>query len=339
MAEYLGIKEAQVISAFEYWKSVGLVNFTSTSPLNVIYNYIPAIGGKIHKFKQGRFTDFNAQMQALFPHRMITPNEYDRYYEFIESSKIKDESLIMIAGYCVANKGDGIRSNYILAVARDWLNLGIRTPEDVEEKIRQAEACTDILREISRALGKKTLPDFEDRQLYLKWRDSWGFDNDVILAAAATCKNRGGMSRLDTVLDGYFRLNLFTLAEIEAYNDNRRKLLNTAKEIARILGTRYDNYDYFIEKYITPWSMKGFDKDALILIAEQCFIKGTKSPEGMNTVVAKFLKEGCLSAEAIRQYLSSLAARDEVVAKVIKTSGSSRNITNNDRDMYALWSI
>ena len=85
--------------------------------------------------------------------------------------------------------------------------------------------------------------------------------------------------------------------------------------------------------------MKGFDKDALILIAEQCFIKGTKSPEGMNTVVAKFLKEGCLSAEAIRQYLSSLAARDEVVAKVIKTSGSSRNITNNDRDMYALWSI
>ena len=339
MAEYLGIKDSQVVSAFEYWRSVGLVTITSTSPLKVSYNYLPSIGGKIHKFKQGRFTDFNAQMQAFFPHRMITPNEYERYYEFLESSKIKDETLITIAGYCVANKGDGIRSNYILAVARDWLNLGIRTPEQAEEKIKQAESCTEILREISRALGRKNLPDFEDRQLYLKWTGSWGFSDEVILHAAALCKNKGGMNRLDDMLDGYFRMSLFTIEEIDAYIESRRKLINTAKEIVRILGGRYDNYDYFIEKYVTPWLGKGFDKDALILIAEQCFIKGTKSPEGMNTLVNRYLKEGCLSADAIREHLAALSDRDKAVSSIIKATGSSRNITNNDRDLYAVWSI
>ncbi len=339
MAEYLGVKESQIVSAFEYWRCVGLVTVNSTSPLKVTYNHLPSLGGKIHKFKQGRFTDFNAQMQAFFPHRMITPNEYERYYEFLDSSKIKDETLITIAGYCVANKGDGIRSNYILAVARDWLSLGIRTPEEAEEKIKQAEACTQILREVAKALGKKNLPDFEDRQLYLKWTGSWGFSDEVILHAAASCKNKGGMNRLDDILDSYFRMSLFSVEEIDAYTESRRKLINTAKDIVRILGGRYDSYDYFIEKYVTPWLGKGFDKDALILIAEQCFIKGTKSPEGMNALVNKYLKEGCLTSSAIKEHLAALADRDKALSSIIKATGSSRNVTNNDRDLYTVWSV
>ena len=337
MAEFLSMPEKEVTAAFEYWKETGLITITSASPLAVVYNHPREVGGKIRKFKAGRFTDFNAQLQALYPHRMITPAEYERYYDFIQSNKVPDELIIMIAAYCIAGKGENINWSYILTCARDWINQGIRTPEQAEEKIRQMEENSDKLRKLMAALGRKSAPDFDDKQMYMKWTESWGFTDDVILHVAASCKNKGGMNKLDNMLDMYFRLSLFTREQIDDYNENRRKLRTLTREIYKHMGLWCENPDRAAEVYISPWLAKGFGRDALLKIADQCFVRGVKTMEGMSSTVNKMLKEGCLSASSIDEYLADCAARDEVIASIIAATGSSRNVTANDRDLYGVW--
>lgn len=337
MAEYLSMPLTAVERAFDYWKETGLVTITSLSPLKVVYNHPREVGGKVRKFKAGRFTDFNAQLQALYPHRMITPTEYERYYDFISANKVPDELLIMIAAYCINGKGESVNWSYILTCARDWINQGIRTAEQAEEKIRQMEENSDKLRKLMTALGRKGSPDFDDKQMYMKWTQSWDFTDEVILHVAASCKNKGGMSKLDNLLDSYFRMSLFTVGEIDAYNENRRKLRSLTRDIYKHLGLWCENPDQAAEVYVSPWLSKGFERDALLKIADQCFIRGVKTAEGMNATVNKMLKEGCLSASAIDEYLAGCAARDEQIAKVIAATGSSRTVTMNDRDLYAVW--
>lgn len=337
MASALSLSEAQVTTAMEYWRDAGLVTISSASPLTVVYNHPADVGGKLRKFKAGRFTDFNAQLQALYPHRMITPAEYERYYDFIESNKVPDELLIMIAGYCVAGKGENINWSYVLTCARDWISQGIRTPRQAEEKIRQTEECSEKMNALMRELGRKSSPDFDEKQLYLKWTESWGFSHETVLHVAGSCK-KGGMNKLDSLLDSYFRLSLFTIEEIDAYNESRRKLRNLTREIYKRMGLWCENPDQAAEVYVSPWLAKGFDKDALLKIAAHCFTRGIKTLEGMNGTVNKMLKEGCLSAEAIDEYLAGCAARDEVIARVIAATGSSRSVTANDRDLYGVWS-
>lgn len=337
MAEYLSMPISAVEQAFDYWKETGLVTVTSTSPLAVVYNHPREAGGRVRKFKAGRFTDFNAQLQALYPHRMITPTEYERYYDFISSNKVPDELIVMIAAYCIGGKGESVNWSYILTCARDWINQGIRTPEQAEEKIRQMEENSDKLRKLMAALGRKGAPDFDEKQAYMKWKESWGFTDEVILHVAASCKSKGGMNKLDSLLDMYFRLSLFTTEEIDAYNENRRKLRTLTRDIYKRMGLWCENPDQAAEVYVSPWLAKGFEREALLKIADQCFIRGVKTLEGMNATVNKMLKEGCLSAGAIDDYLASCAARDEIIAKVIAATGSSRTVTMNDRDLYAVW--
>ena len=144
--------------------------------------------------------------------------------------------------------------------------------------------------------------------------------------------------KLDAALDSYFRQSLFSVSEIDEHNERRRKLRALTRDIYKHMGLWCENPDQAAEVYVSPWLAKGFEEKALLKIADQCFTRGIKTMDGMNATVNKLLKEGCLSAAAIDEYLAGCAARDEVINKIIAQTGSSRTLTMNDRDLYAVWS-
>lgn len=333
----LNVTEDQVLQAFEYWKSLGLVNILSYDPLEVRYNYVKNLSEANRLYKPAKYSDFNSQLQEIFPDREISQGEYMKYYEFLEQTRLPQEVLLMIAGYCVNFKGFGIRQNYVLAVAKSWYESGVRTVDDAEKCIADQEASTEAMRLIAKALGKKSAIEIEDRQLYIKWTQSWGFDLESILFAAKQCKNKGGTARLDSLLDEYFTHNCLTLADIKAYSDEKQTMYDIAKDITRTIGVRYDNLETVVSHYVCVWLSQGFERDALSLIAEYCFENSIRSLNGMNVAVAKFYKQGCVTVQSINGYLSDLVARDREIKKVIEATASSRNVTASDRDAYALW--
>lgn len=336
MCSSLELSEDQVRSAFGGLSDKGLVNITSYSPLEVQYRNIRSTFAR--HYKKEKYADFNSQLESLFPSVSFSNiNQYTVYYDFMEETKIKPETLIMIARYCVNLKGEKIKPNYILAVAKNWLEEGVRTLEDVEEKIKQLETINEAIRMICKAVGKKSEVDLEDKNLYLKWTGSWGFSLDAILFAAKSLKNKGGFSRLDSLLDEFYRNNSMSVVEMENYLNNKQAMYKLAVNVNKTLGLYYENIEYIVEKYISGWLSKGFDENAIMLVAEYCFNKSIRTLEAMNKSIVKFYNEGCVTSQAINEHLAMLMQRDMHIKKIIELTGFSRNVNMADRDMFGVW--
>lgn len=336
VCEALSMDESEVEDVFGQLADIGLVTITSFSPFSVKYKNIKSSFAR--HYKKEKYADFNAQLEALFPSIAFTNiNQYTVYYDFIEETKIKPEALITIARYCVNLKGEKIKPNYILTVARAWIDEGVRTLADVDEKIKQLELTNETMRTICKAVGKKSEIDIEDKDMYLKWSGSWGFELDAILYAAKLLKNKGGFAKLNSLLDEFYRNNAMSVKEMEDYTAQKQARYQLAYAVNKTLGLFYESVDYIVEKYISNWLSKGFDKDSILLVAEYCFNRSIRSLDGMNKCITKFYSEGCVNVEAINEHLAALMQRDMAIKKIIELTGYSRNVSNGDRDMYKVW--
>lgn len=332
----LNLTQENIEKSFQYWQDKGLISIVQESPLEV--KYLPISKSRARKkFKIDKYSDFNSQLQDLFPNRMITPNEYSEYYYLIESTKITPEAMLMIAKYCIDYKGDNIRYPYILTVARNWANEGVLTVEAVEARLRDLESNSEDMLELFSALGKKGTPTLTDMQEYTKWTKSWGFSKETILYTASQFKNRGTIAKLDKLLDEYFRMDIFDLKDIREYIEHRELLYDVSIAVNKSLGLYYESLDNVVETYIAPWISKGYDKETLILIADYCFKGSIRRLEGMNEVINKFYKLGLISQESINNYISMLIINDNRIRKIFEVADIHKSITTSDRNYYKTW--
>ncbi len=338
MAASLNLSVDDIVNAYEYWSEQGLVTLTSKTPLEIRYLPVKTSIAPPKKYKPEKYADFNVALQQLFPTRMITPNEYNEYYNLIESRHIQPEAMLMIIQYCVNLKGVDIRYPYIIAVAKDWANGGVKTCDDVENKLLEYESTSENIKAILSALGKKITGDLEDREYYLKWTKSWGFEYNAILFAANQCKKKGGMKKLDSLLDQYYRLNLYSTREMQEYKAHREMLFTIARNVTKIIGVYYEALDYIVESYINPWVQRGFDELSITTVAQYCFRRNIKTLEGVNHAINKFYKLGLVSTESINRYLDHLLENDGIISKILESAGCSRSVMSADRDYYNTWS-
>lgn len=336
-AKVLDMEEDKIVNIFGYWQDEGLLEIISVNPLEIRYLSIKGAKQPPKKYASGKYADFNIMAQQLFTTRQLVPNEYLQYYEIMESAKIQPDAMLMIIQYCINYKGTTVRYPYINAVARNWAREGVRTVEDVEQKLNEFAALDEDMRAVMRALGRRGQTDLEEKQLLIKWTKNWGFDIPAIVCAAKQCKNKGGFKKLDGVLDEYYRMNIYTEAEMREYVKERENMRELTVKINKTIGVYYESLDYIIETYIAPWLNKGFDSDALLDVAKYCFVSNVRSLAGMNTMVLKFYKLGFITSQSIKEYIDRQIQNDEIIKNVLQTVGTTRNVSQADREYYKVW--
>ncbi|MEG1508924.1 MAG: DnaD domain protein [Clostridia bacterium] len=334
----LNMSAQRVTDAIHYWVDLGLIKIVNQQPLELCFVPIKYLNKVVRKFKPEKYAEFNKQLQDIFKTRHIEPNEYLRYYEFVEDYKVQQEALLMVVQYCVNFKGDDVRYPYILTVAKDWANNGAKTVEQVEGKLKEYESNNEAMRLIFKELGKKTAPEFEDKQLYIKWNKNWGYDLESILFATKQCKKRGGMTKLDNLLDSYYKLGIFSLEEMKNYQEIKDKMYKLCIDVNKILGLYYESLDYIVETYIKNWLNFGFDENTLVTLAKYCAKRTIRTLEGMNTVIAKLYSKGIISASGIDEYLRKQVYIDGKIKDIIAATGTERFVTSSDRQFYNIWS-
>lgn len=336
IADGLDLAPKEVVDAFEYWQSMGLVRILTHDPLTVHYLSPSRALEPTRTLPKDKYSDFLVQLQELFPDRVMSSNELFVYLQFLEETHMEPQALLMIAHFCVDKKGGAIKSPYILTVARNWYQQGCTTLSDAEERIREADEVSEELRAVFRALGKKSNPDIDDRQLYVKWTRNWGFAPAAVARAAKTVK-RGGMERLDTVLDGFFRQGVFSVEDIEAYLKAKDATIQLCIKINKILGLYYESLDYIVETYTAPWLQLGYSEASLVLLAKYCAMRGVRTLEGMQDVVDKCYRQGIVSDQSVGVYLDEYATVEKRLGSIIEATGSTRRPTENDRELYRTW--
>lgn len=337
MCKVLCMSEDDVLKSFAYWQEMGLVQVVSTNPLEIRFLPIKTRSGSSKIRNKEKYTDFNMQIQEVISGRMITPTEFNEYYSLIETYHFEPEALVMIAKYCTTRKSNSIGYPYILAVARNYADEGLKTVEAVEQKFIEYEQNSDEIKRVLSALGLKREADIEERNLYLKWNNNFGFSNGTIVEVAKSLKKKGGFNKLDMLLSKYYEQKLFTIHEISEFSARQEELFETAKTVSKNLGLYYQNLENVVDVYISDWTNKGYDFQTLVLISMYCFKQNIRTLDAMNTVIQKFYKLGLVSTNSIEQYISQVVRADDQIKVVLDSVGLIRSVSSYDRDFYKTW--
>ena len=277
-AQELHMSEEEIENAYAYWQEQGLVQILNVIPYEVRYLPISDVINNTKKYNAKKYESFNAQAQEILCGRMITPNEYREYYDVIERLHMEKEALLMIINYCVNIKGNNVGYAYITTIAKDWANQKITTAKQVENRLLEFENLRTGMEYVCKLMGMKRLPNIEERALYQKWNEE-GFDDEVLnqVAKKMKAKNKPSFQAMDVLLDKYFAQKLFSVSEIELYEEEKTKSNQIAKKIAKNLGLYYENVEPIVDTYIFPWLNLGFSEKMLEEISNYCF-KQTSAP-------------------------------------------------------------
>lgn len=337
MALALKTDEERILEGFAYWEEKGLISMTKTAPVSIKYLSVKNPLKPIVKIHGEKYKVFADEVARLFPEKILSPYEYNEFFELMHEFKVETNAMLLIMQYCKELGGSKFSVPYILRVASDWVGQGLTTEKKVSEHMQELENNSEDVRQIFSALGIKRSADISDRQLYLKWTKTQKFPLDGVLTAARSLKRKGGMERLDETLQELFKANAFSSVEIAEYLKKKEEIHALAKEIARALGTYYGSTDAVVETYVRPWLNMGFDGESLTKLAKFCFLRNVRSFDGLAQTAERFYKNGILSSEAIELYVTRQMQIDEEIREVFAKCNRFGVVSNRDRESYRVW--
>lgn len=336
----LSLSKEDIINCFLYWQDQNLVQIIDVEPIEV--RYLPTKDNikSLKKIESKKYATFVNELQEIISGRQISPNEYYKYIDFVETFNIEPCDFNMIVKYCVDRKGNNINCNYILTVAKIWIDEGIRTAEKIEQKIEDLTLITSDVAKVAKALKFKGNLSIEHQQMYEKWIKSFGYNlNNILLVAKKVSSKTKNYSfeMLDKLLTKYYELRLLSFGEIENYEANKQELITLAKDINKTLGVYYESVDNEIDTYILNWISRGFNRDSLLLIANFCFKNSIRTLEGMDENVQKFNKLGLTSINSINEYLGEVMSVDSRIKQILSNLNIDRRVNSFDRSFYRTW--
>ena len=333
LSRRLDLDRATVDAAIDYWCENGLMSRLGD---DITYLSLRSARPKIKKYDVDLYREFNRQAQLYISARQITPNEFNDYYALMEKLKIEWQAMTLVVKYCVDLKGDNVSPAYILGVARNLAQDGYRTYDEVENRLEEYGVYYGELKQLLAVMGAKR-PDHESFELYKKWLKTYKFDRDTILHAASYVK-KGGVAALDTKLTLYKDLSVTTPAAIDNYETDRAEMYKFARAVNKALGVYYENPDPEITNFFRPWLDLGFEKKAIIALAENCFLCGLKTLPDLDAVVRVYLAENILTEKAVKSKLGSEKRFDAAIEDIMKTIGLSGAVKAAYRAFYQNWS-
>ncbi len=325
-----------ITEAFRELEDKKLVKISNIDDFKIVFLYVDEKTLDFKPIDKGKYGDFYILCQSFFE-RELTPNEFKDYSDLIENEKIEPEALLMIIKHCIETKEKNITTKYILAVAKNWISEKILTTTKVEEKIKELELTGEKLKNVLLILGIKRNASLDERDMYIKWTKTLGFSDKTILDVAESLKKKGGMKALDNKILKYFSLQLFSTDEIDEYERNKKHYIDLARDICSKLGIYIENLEPVIDNYLNNWLFKGYSDETLSLLAKFCFKSENNSLEKMDVIIQKLYKQGCVSLEAITQYINELNLIDANINKIFEKLSIARNVTSRDREMYNTW--
>lgn len=327
----------RILSGFRYWEEKGLVSILDSDGVAIKYLSVKNPLKPVIKYNGEKYKVFADEAARLFPDRIISPNEYNAYFELMHEYKIETNAMLLILQYCKDLGGSKSSAPYVLAVASDWAKQGLTTEKKVSAHIEELESNSEDIRQIFAALGIKRAADINDRQLYLKWTKRQRFSLDAIVTAARSLKKRGGTEKLDELISELEKADALTPAAVAAYLGEKESVLALSKELAKTIGSYYGSLDAVAETYVRPWLNDGFDAEGLKKLAKFCFLRNIRSFDGLSQTVQSFFRMGLLSDDAISAYIEKQLKIDDDLKEVFDRCHHYGVINNRDRNCYRAW--
>lgn len=334
----LNLSEVDIESCFGYLEEMGLVYVVKSDPIHIKYLPVSKSSATLMKFNKDKYKNFNIKLQDIVSGRVLTPTEFNEFYYTMESLHIEPDAMLMVARYAADLKGKNVGYKYVLTIAKNWAYEGITTCEQVEQRLLLQQATTTDLGLVLKALGLRRSPNAEDYQLYLAWTNDLDFETPVLVFLAAKAKkSKGGVNRLDYLVNKFYKMRLSSKREIEDYMQLEEAYYAVAKTVCKNIGVRYENLEIVVETYVSAWMQNGFDEETLAFISKHAFVAGIKSLKGLHNMIERFYKMGLVTLPSLQAHLEELNQVDEKIKQILNDLGIVRYVNNYDRSYYHTW--
>ncbi|HBM74053.1 MAG TPA: DNA replication protein DnaD [Clostridiaceae bacterium] len=263
LSKKLGLLESDIIKAWEYWESKGLVKITKLENSMSIQFINPSQTALEYEneFGEDRYSpDFIAKrmgdaklksmhdtIQELLG-RIISPKEVSMYLSWIDDYGFSPEVIILLVEYCKSRNKMDFR--YIEKVAMGWHDSKIATVDDAQKYIAQHEKKYNDYRVVLDFLGLKENDLMKPQEEFLdKWFGTWKFSMDMVLEACKICSlriNEPNFNYIDGILSNWHKSGYKTLKDIEP-QDSKKKTKNIKFKAPVTTFNSYDQRTYDIK--------------------------------------------------------------------------------------------
>ncbi|MGE4284614.1 MAG: DnaD domain protein [Clostridia bacterium] len=255
IAAALNILESDVINAWKYWESVGVVRLVihddgQPSDFDIAFvdltsdpqlaakkfshilidskpNYTPEeISIYIEQDKNIRYLYQTAQEKL---DKMLSSADIKTLYSFYDWLRLPVEVIIMLLEYCASLNKKSMR--YIEKVAISWADEGINSIDKAEQYLGQVEQRKTVLHQIKKSLGiiDRSLTETEEGYI-LNWTNKMNLSPDLIkLAYELTISNTGKLAfpYLNSILQSWHERGTMT---VEAAERDMKQYKENSKE-------------------------------------------------------------------------------------------------------------
>lgn len=180
ITDSLSMSIAEVTAAFVYWQSKGLIRILEDDPLSV--EYLTAEQPALTTVTPGKYYNLIRAVNQMIAPRMLTDTQIQCVYDCIEVLKMDEKTVLELIGHCMEEKGKKVSFNYIFKTGKHWATIGILTQEKAVDYLRNRQIAMHGATTILQRWGINRLPTLDERQMYEKWINEWGFDEEAILA-------------------------------------------------------------------------------------------------------------------------------------------------------------
>ncbi len=220
-ASQLRLTKSKVAEAFDYWEEQGLISREVSEKGGVQLQSLRAqfcgstVCNKSRTSKAApnsqeepnRFYISDDNLAELFTAvesilgRPLHGNEMPAITGWIEEEGATPEMIIYAYNYCYNTVGKE-KVNYVGAVVKNWVKLGLFTDEKIDDYIKNCDARHAMIRRVFKELGLSRNPSAPEKKIFDSWIDEDGFTMDEILRACekTTGANSPSIKYLDSIL-------------------------------------------------------------------------------------------------------------------------------------------
>ncbi len=204
VAMELGMEEEDVLKAWNYWESRGVVRKHRKAPddrfnYDVEFLSLKEAGMKVSEIPEDRpagscFLE-DEEVQGLFMAlecqigRPLSRDEMDHAADWMKEMGADPE--VILYAYKQAQEKGIITSRYVGGIIRNWMDAGLKNAEDVENYLNDTSERRYQYRRVFKALGFERKWTEKEKRLMDTWFDAYGFTIDRVLEA---CDKSSGIS-------------------------------------------------------------------------------------------------------------------------------------------------
>lgn len=339
MARDLKATEEEIERAFRYWERNGLVRRVGDNPVCYAYKSIKQLAltraqDPAEKLYNRAFAE---EARRILGDRLTEASDYNRIYDWMDVYEFPEDVVLMLLRYEMQKSKGRFSFKIADRTAKEWAHRGVRSVEDAEKIVLIDDVRAKALRRLIASLGQAGMPSDDQKEMYNKWMDEWGFTAEAIEEARKQTANAPTMGYLNGILRKLHEQNKHTEWEVkqsirqsdDAHDFSGRVLDGLGR--AGVVPTQED------KACIAGWVRDGFTQEIILMAVTEVHARGGSNLEDVDAKLAMWKKQGFTTPEQIGAARMRVKALNEQLREVYAAAGIEKRVNELDRDLLTRW--